>query len=262
MKKNDNIEKNRIRNINIANLINTRLEIYKILWPSLGRSFMYGFGCILFSLGAKFFIDAKLGVDPLDVLVLGIVKHIGLTIGIVSGTIALAFLTLWTFWNKNWPPISPFITMSFIGTLIDIWNWIHLEQITTPIISPLPMLLIGLFFASYGSSLIIMSGIGIRIMDLVAITIIHKWGWSFFMAKMLFEVGFLTSGWLLGGPVGIGTVLFVCVVGPFIQPFVWANAKFAKLPNYGYGKEGIELGKRLERQLIHLKLSDSGGLYK
>ena len=119
------------------------------------------------------------------------------------------FLALWTIWNWKWPPISPFVTMSFVGTLIDVWNWIHLESFTTPILSPYPMLF--------------MSGIGIRIMDLVAITIVKKWKWSFFSAKMLFEVGFFASGWLLGGPVGIGTLLFVCVVGPFIQPFVWAN---------------------------------------
>jgi len=236
----------------MLNFIKEKIEMYKVLWPSLGRSLMYGFGCLLFSFGAKFFIDAKLGVDPLDVLVLGIVGHIGLTIGIVSGAIALLFLGLWTVWNKKFPPISPFITMSFVGTLIDIWNWTHLEKVTTPVLQPVPMLLAGLVLASYGSALIIMSGIGIRIMDLVAITIVHKWKWSFFRAKMLFEVGFLASGWVLGGPVGIGTVLFVCVVGPFIQPFVWANAKFASLPNYGYGKEGIELGKRLEIRLQQL----------
>lgn len=230
-----------------------KLDMYRILWPSLNRSLIYLSGCVCFSFGAKFFIDAKLGVDPLDVLVLGIVKHIGLTIGIVSGTIALIFLALWTFWNKQWPPISPFITMSFVGTLIDIWNWIHIEQFTTKVLSPYPMLLTGLVLASYGSSLIIMSGIGIRIMDLVAITIINKWKWSFFRAKMLFEVGFLTSGWILGGPVGIGTVLFVCVVGPFIQPFVWVNAQFLSLPNYGFGKEGVELGKLIENRLEQIR---------
>jgi hypothetical protein len=230
-----------------------KIEIYKVLWPSLKRSLIYGCGCFIFSLGAKFFIDAKLGVDPLDVLVLGIVKHIGLTIGIVSGGIAIAFLALWAFWNQKWPPISPFITMSFVGTLIDIWNWVHLERYTTPALSPYPMLFVGLVLASYGSSLIIMSGIGIRIMDLVAITIVQKWKWSFFKAKMLFEVGFLSSGWLLGGPVGIGTVLFVCVVGPFIQPFVWANAKFAKLPNYAWGKEGKDLAMRVEKRLQEIQ---------
>lgn len=237
----------------VKKILKNKIEIYKVLWPSLKRSLIYGCGCLLFSFGAKFFIDARLGVDPLDVLVLGIVKHIGFTIGIVSGSIALAFLALWTIWNKKWPPISPFVTMSFVGTLIDAWNWVHLERYTTPVLSPYPMLFIGLALASYGSSLIIMSGIGIRIMDLVAITIVQKWKWSFFKAKMLFEVGFLSSGWLLGGPVGVGTVLFVCVVGPFIQPFVWANTKFANLPNYAWGKEGRELAMKVEKRMQEIK---------
>lgn len=59
----------------VKKVIKNKIEMYKVLWPSLKRSLIYGCGCLLFSFGAKFFIDAKLGVDPLDVLVLGIVKH-------------------------------------------------------------------------------------------------------------------------------------------------------------------------------------------
>jgi hypothetical protein len=38
---------------------------------------------------------------------------------------------------------------------------------------------------------------------------------------------------LLGGPVGIAAVAFVCVVGPFMEPLIWANRRFLKLPDYG-----------------------------
>jgi uncharacterized protein len=198
---------------------------------------MYLLGCTVFSFGAKFFIDAELGTDPLDVLVLGIVRHTGLTIGIVSGALAIMFLLLWSAWNWKIPPITPFVTMFLVGNLIDLWNLLRIQRFTTMVLSTYPMLFFALFLASYGSSLIIMSGIGIRTMDLVAITIMHKWNWNFFYAKMLLEVGFVISGWLLGGPIGIGTIAFVCIVGPCIIPFMSINKRSLNLPNYGLAKE-------------------------
>ena len=210
---------------------------------------IYIVGIVLFSLGAKGFIDAKLGTDPLDVLVIGMTKHLPFQIGTCSSLVAIFFLLWWTIWNKKIPPISPFISTAAVGYLIDFWNAIQLERFT---IDALPLLemnvaqtqlnfsavllvVVSLISCSYASALIIMSGIGIRIMDLVGITMIEKWGWSFFRAKMLLEILLFTTGWLLGGPMGFTTIAFLFLVGPFIQPFMWVNTKYFRMPNYGIG---------------------------
>ncbi len=198
-----------------------------------GQVLMYLSGVLCFSLGAKFFIDSQLGVDPLDVLIIGLSNHLHLTIGLASGLVAIGFLAVWSIWNRRYPPLMPFVTTFLVGNLIDLWILLRLEEYTTHALSPVPLLVAGLTMAAYGSSLIIMSGIGIRIMDLVAITMIQKWGWSFFAAKMSLEIFMLVSGWLLGGPVGFATLAFVLLVGPFIQPYMWANARFLRLPNHG-----------------------------
>lgn len=201
--------------------------------PPPGVLAVYVAGCLSFSLGAKFFIDAGLGVDPLDVMVLGIVGHTGLTIGVVAGAVAIAFLALWSVWNRRIPPVSPFVTNFLIGTMIDVWNWIGLEAWTTPVLPPWPMLLAGLVIASYGSALIIMSGIGIRVMDLVAITMVREWRMPFWVAKSIIEVFFVVTGWALGGPLGVGTVMFLLIVAPLIQPFVALNGRWLGLVNRG-----------------------------
>lgn len=196
----------------------------------------YLLGCLLFSIGAKFFIDSHLGTDPLDVMVIGIVQHIGLTIGIVSGIISIFFLAIWSLWNKKIPPISPFITMFLIGSLIDIWNVLKIENLTAPYLSPFVLLVVAIILAAYGSSLIIMSGIGIRIMDLIAITMVEKLKWHFFYAKMLLEIFFVVTGVLLSGPFGIGTFAFLFFVSPGIVLFMSANEKYLHLINYGLKK--------------------------
>ena len=203
---------------------------------SFTRYMTYLAGCILFSLGAKLFIDSKLGTDPLDVLCIGMTKHLPITIGIASGIVAILFLATWSLWNKKTPPLTPFFTTFSVGCLIDLWNWLQLQKLTMSILHPSWMLVLGVLLCAYASSLIIMSGIGIRIMDLVAITIVERWQWSFFKAKMLLEVILFTSGWILGGPIGVGTLAFLMIVGPFIQPFMSLNAKHFAMINYGLSK--------------------------
>lgn len=225
-------------NCNIKSVLLKITNYTKILLLSLrglraSQLIMYFLGCILFSIGAKFFIDSHLGTDPLDVLVIGLNIHLHLGMGVCSSIVAIFFLSWWSIWNKQFPPIAPFITTALVGFLIDLWNFIQIELFTSKLFSQYPMLIAGLFICSYASSLIIMSGIGIRIMDLVALTMIKKWGWSFFRAKMILEIGLFSSGWILGGPIGITTVMFLFIVGPFIQPFMAFNSKYFILPNYG-----------------------------
>ncbi len=199
---------------------------------------LYVFGCILFSLGVKLFIDSSLGTDPLSAMVIGLVRLINVPfvqIGFVSSAVTVGFLMLWTILNRRPPPLTTFLTMALVGYLIDFWNLIGLERATTSHLAPRPMMVLGLICDAYASAVIIMSGIGIRIMDLIAISLVRRWRWPFFAAKMIFEVGFITTAGILHGPIGIGTIAFVCIVGPFIQPFMWANRTILGLRNYGLG---------------------------
>jgi len=199
------------------------------------RLAMYLGGCLCFSLGVKLFIDAGLGVDPFHAMTIGLVQAANvpyLQIGFMDGLVTAALLVVWMAWNRRLPPISTFVTMVIIGFLIDLWNWLTLD-ISELVVSPVLALPAGLLLLAYGSALIIMSGIGIRVVDLVALTLVRHLGTRFYVSKLALEVGFLLAGLLLGGPVGIAAVAFVCVVGPFVEPLIWANQRLLKLPDYG-----------------------------
>jgi uncharacterized protein len=201
---------------------------------------LYLLGCVIFSLGAKCFIDSDLGVDPLDVQILGLSHHLHLTIGLTSGLVAVSFLTVWSLWNHRPPLLTPFLTTFICGNLIDLWILIRLERISQTLFRPVALLIFGLILCAYASSLIIMSGIGIRIMDLIAITIVKKRRWPFFAAKLILEIYLCVSGWLLGGPVGIGTIAFIVLVGTLIQPFMLVNERLLKMPNCGLAEEQVQ----------------------
>ncbi|HXU62998.1 MAG TPA: hypothetical protein VN962_14920 [Polyangia bacterium] len=199
-----------------------------------GQCVLYVIGCVIFSLGADFFIGSRLGTDPLDVLSLGLKGTIGITVGMAQGGIAILFLAVWAAWNRRAPIISPFVTFAFCGTLIDVWIWAHVS--TGLSTQPIVLLVVGVIFCAYGSSLIIMSGVGIRPMDLVAITMTRRWRAPFWLCKGLLEVLLLLSGWLLGGPCGVGTLVFLAVVGWFIQPMMAFNERSFGLANHGLAR--------------------------
>jgi O-antigen/teichoic acid export membrane protein len=106
---------------------------------------VYLAGCLLFSLGVKLFIDADLGVDPLNSMVIGMVQALDVSwvrIGFVTSIVTILFLAVWSLWNRRWPPFSTFVTMALVGYLVDLWNLLALERWTTAWLNPLPMLLL------------------------------------------------------------------------------------------------------------------------
>jgi hypothetical protein len=123
--------------------------------------------------------------------------------------------------------------MVLVGGLIDLWSWLGIEVVTGSVGSRVLPMLAGLVLNAYGSALIIMSGIGIRVVDLVTLTLVNRLGWRFYRAKLSLEAGFLAIGFLLGGPVGIAALAFVLVAGPFVEPLIWVNQRFLRLPDYG-----------------------------
>jgi len=197
------------------------------------RSQLAGYlsGCLAFSCGAYLFIHSHLGVDPLDVLALGVLRHLPLTVGICQAAVAAICILIWAAWYRRRPVLSPFFTFFFCGSLIDLLRWSRVAEIVA--LDRYVSLLSGVILCAYGSSLIIMSGIGIRAMDLVAIGMVDKWRWPFWAAKGSLEGVLLLTGYLLGGPVGVGTLCFLAFVDTLIQPMMWLNSRMLRLPNLG-----------------------------
>ncbi|HEX6014502.1 MAG TPA: hypothetical protein VFY87_22435, partial [Geminicoccaceae bacterium] len=137
---------------------------------------MYLIGCIAFSLGVEMFLAAGLGVDPFHAMTIGIVGAVDqpyVGVGLVDGAVTLALLFAWMAWNHRLPPLSIFLTMLLVGYLIDLWNLLGLKHELAPALPSLLLMLLGLLLVAYGSALIIMSGIGLRVVDLVALSFVR-----------------------------------------------------------------------------------------
>ena len=205
---------------------------------ALGRALLYVLACVFFSLGVKLFIEADLGVDPLNSMIIGIVETFDrpyLRLGVVATSVTILFLVVWGLWNRSMPPLMTLVSMGFVGFLVDLWNFIELERVLVLILDPWPMMLLGLALEAYGSALIIMIGIGMRVMDLIAVSMVKKWRIPFVCGKLTLEMGFITVALFLDGPIGVATIAFLYLVAPFIPSFMWANERWFHLENRGLG---------------------------
>ncbi len=202
---------------------------------------LYLAGCVLFAVGATCFIEAGLGTDPLDVFALGLRDVTPLTVGLAQGAFAALMLAVWAGLERRVPSLWPFVTFFFCGSMIDLW--LHAGVLGRTALPDGPLMLVGVGLCALGSAYIIMSGIGIRAMDLVAIALVRRTGRPFWLFKAVAEVLLLVVGWALGGPVGVGTVFFLVFVGLLIQPVMTLNGRLAGLPNHALPDPRLASGR-------------------
>lgn len=182
----------------------------------LWRWSFYFLGMTVMSLGISMTIKGqKLGISPWDVLHIGLYQNIGLTIGSWSIIMGFLIITSTSIVLKQWPKIGTWINMFFIGTFIDLFNWL-LPEITS-LVGQVIIFVMGVVVITYGVGIYISSNIGAGPRDSLMLVFVEKFGITINKARTIIEVTVAALGWMLGGPIGFGTVLIALVSGRLIQ---------------------------------------------
>ncbi len=186
--------------------------------PHLGRRIgRLLVGLVLFGVGLAFMVLADLGLAPWEVLHQGITFRTGIligTVGILTGIVVLIF----------WIPIGERIGLGtilnvlVIGVVIDFSLWILPNEIHAAWLQ-WTALVGGLLSVGVGSGLYIGAGMGSGPRDGL-MTGMGRRGFSMGLTRTVIEISVLIAGWLLGGTIGIGTVLFAFGVGPSVAYFL------------------------------------------
>ncbi|MCC3356604.1 YczE/YyaS/YitT family protein [Bacillus sp. REN16] len=176
-------------------------------------------GLLIMSFGIVMIIKADLGASPWDVLHIGLYKQIGLTIGSWSIIVGFFVLFLSTILLKRLPQIGAFLNMISVGIFIDMFMMAPFLVTPESFTGKLIMLFVGLLINGYGMGIYISAkaGAGPRDSLMLALTEISKWKVQYIRLGM--EIMVLTVGWLLGGPVFVGTLIYCVGIG-YIAGFV------------------------------------------
>ncbi|UTR14274.1 YitT family protein [Salipaludibacillus sp. LMS25] len=168
-------------------------------------------GLVVMSFGIALMITAGLGSAPWDVLHIGLTEHFGLTIGtwtVIMGFLLLLFSVILT---KEWPRLGAYLNMLLVGGFVDLFLfWMETPYL---LVAKLIMLLVGILIMGFGIGLYISPQCGAGPRDSVMLALSLKTGMSVAKVRILMEVCVLFTGWLLGGPVFIGTIIFSLLIG-------------------------------------------------
>lgn len=187
----------------------------------MGRAFFYRWlffitGLIVLALGFTMTIKAnRLGIGPWDVLNVGLFKNFGFTIGTWAIVVGLVVILATMLFTKKLPQIGTFLNMLLVGIFIDIFNWL-IPDIDT-LLGQLLIFLGGLVISGYGVGLYVSPRIGAGPRDSLMLMLVAKTGLSITIVRAAIEVTVAFIGWLLGGPVGVGTVAIALFTGRIVQ---------------------------------------------
>jgi uncharacterized membrane protein YczE len=178
--------------------------------PRARRLIQLYLGLALYGFSASLLLLSGLGVDPWDVFHQGLSRRLGLGVGTWVIIVGFVVLLLWIPLRQR-PGLGTLSNVVVIGVVID------LVLATVPAPSDLAvriaLMLAGVFLNGVATGAYIGAGLGPGPRDGIMLGLARR-GHSIRLSRTVVEVSVLIAGYLLGGTVGIGTVLFALSIGP------------------------------------------------
>ena len=172
--------------------------------------FVNGFGIYLT-------IQANLGAAPWDVLNLGVSKFFGILYGNASIIISLSILMI-DILLKEPIGIAMFIDAVVVGKAVDFFNWTHVVPVSSSAVTGVPMMLIGLVILAYTQYAYMIASLGCGPRDTLLVGLAKRTKRLPIGAVSIALLSLATLiGYLLGDPVGAGTLICAFATGPIMQ---------------------------------------------
>lgn len=191
-------------------------------------------GLTIAHLGVTLFLLSELGSDPFNVLIQGIYRRLSamtgwgfLTHGRVHIGACFLIIVVLLFVDRSYIKIGTVLCMICGGPIIDFFTMIlgplSIQTMALPV--RILVLVLGCVILAYGMTIVIKSDAGTGPNDLVAIVISDKLQKKFSIVRIIVDVCFVAVGWVLGGVVGLGTVICAFLVGPVAGIFLPVNGR-------------------------------------
>lgn len=174
-------------------------------------------GLLLYGVGHAMLVRANLGLPPWDVFHQGLIRHVPLSFGTAMILVGVVVLLLWIPLRQR-PGFGTVANVLLIGLALD--GTLAVLPAPTALAARIALLLGGTVLVGFAMALYIGSRLGPGPRDGLMTGLSARTGASLRLVRTCLEVAVLVAGWLLGGSVGVGTVLFAFSIGPLGQFFL------------------------------------------
>ncbi|WP_328869961.1 hypothetical protein OHT76_07530 [Streptomyces sp. NBC_00287] len=174
-------------------------------------------GLALYGASSALLVEAGLGLEPWNVLHQGLAELTGLTIGVVSIIVGAAVLLLWIPLRQR-PGLGTVSNVFVVGIAMD-GTLAALPEAHTLAVR-IPLLVAGIVLNGVATGLYIAARFGPGPRDGLMTGLHRRTGRSIRLMRTAVELAVVISGFLLGGTIGVGTLLYALAIGPLAQLFL------------------------------------------
>ena len=180
----------------------------------------------------------QLGTDSWSVLHVGMTHHLPISYGEASQVAGLIIILVsWLLGSR--PQLATFLNMWLVG---EFWDWINLWLGTWLVpatwIGQLLCILIGYLILGFAVSWCISANLGAGPRDQLMVVLVKRTGVRVSTVRFAMEAGAALAGALLGGPLGLGTVIGVLFLGPVTENCL---SLFRRLGRFGFLSQIIQI---------------------
>lgn len=189
------------------------------------RVIVFVCGIFILALGAATLITANVGVATWDVLHIGLARISSLSVGRWVQIVGITMVLMTCVFERKRPVLGSVLNIVLVGFFLNFILSVniipHFENIGARIL----LLIIGIILMGIGSGMYVASKVGAGPRDGMTLFLARRFSISVRLARTILEISALTIGWLIGGPVSIGTFISVPLIGPVMQASlkVWTS---------------------------------------
>jgi uncharacterized membrane protein YczE len=174
-------------------------------------------GLVLYGVSMALMLRARLGLDPWDVLHQGLARRLGWSFGLVVGVVGVLVLLAWIPLRQR-PGIGTVSNVVVVSVAVDLA--LRVLPAPGPLATRVAFLVGGVLLNAFATACYVGARLGPGPRDGLMTGLHARTGWSVRVVRTAVEVCVLATGWLLGGSVGAGTVLYAVAIGPLTQMFL------------------------------------------
>lgn len=183
------------------------------------------FGFIVLSFASVFIYQANIGLGPWDALHDGVAKVTGITYGQASIVVGLIIL-VYDFLSKERLGFGTLLNIVVIGGLIDLILMLNIvPRMSGELLPGVLYAFVGMTLLALGIWIYVGAAFGAGPRDSLMVILTRKTKLSVGICRAMTEGTALVLGWLLGGQIGVGTVIMTLLGGPIMQ-MVFKTVKF------------------------------------
>ena len=171
-------------------------------------------GLVVFGMTMGLMVRSGLGLNPWDVFHEGVANLTPLSFGIVTIVVGAVVLLAWIPLRQR-PGVGTVANVVVIGLAADATLWVVPEP--DHLALRIAYLLVGILGNGIAGGLYIGAGLGPGPRDGLMTGLVRRTGRSVRLVRTSIEVTVLAVGWLIGGTVGLGTLLYAVAIGPLVQ---------------------------------------------